>query len=187
MTQKGGHLPEDALLGVMEGLGAPEARAHVSSCLHCQARVEQAAAGLGLAREAEIPEPSPLYWESFRRQVGRRIQDGDTTPRWRQVLVSPWMALAAATVVAVALVVPRGPAPRPAGTAGPVLPAWSALPPADEDDGLDLLAAVIPAATELPLAECQGLGDCMSEAAALTDEESRALAAALRRELEASS
>src|SRR6185295_2592084 len=93
---------------------------------------------------------------------------------------------AAAVLAAVAVLVPRATTttPAPAAPAAAVLPAWTALPPADQDPGLDLVAAVVPGAGELgPLTECQGLGDCMAEAATLSDEDTAKLTDALRREL----
>lgn len=179
----GGHLADDVLMDVLDGVAGAEARAHAAACLHCRARLEHAAAGLEAAREAEVPEPSPLYWESFRRQVGTLIRS-ESSP-WRRAAVSPWLAAAAAVVAAVALLLPRAPEPRPPATStSAVLPAWSPLPPAEEDAGLELLAAVAPSANGAePLAECQGLGECMTEAAALSDEERAVLTEALRREM----
>jgi hypothetical protein len=186
-TVTGPHLVEEALIDVMDGVAAPEARAHAASCPACRARVDEAAAGLELARDADVPEPSPLFWHSFRRQVDSRIQ-ADPVSLWKRVSVSPWLAAAAAILVAAAALVPRATTTAPPAPAAAVLPAWTPLPPADEDPGLDLLAAVVPGSTELgPLTECQGLGDCMTEAATLSDEDSAKLTTALRRELKVQS
>jgi hypothetical protein len=188
-TMTGGHLPEEALIDVLEGVAAPDARAHASACAECSVRVAEAASGLELAREADMPEPSPHYWRSFRTQVGSRIE-ADPASRWKQILMSPWLAAAAAVVAASALLIPRAMQETPSASpaAAVVLPAWSPLPPAEEDPGLELLAAVVPGATELgPLTECQGLGECMAEAATLSEEDSAELTDALRRALGAQS
>jgi hypothetical protein len=187
----GGHLDEETLTDLMDrppggaGPQAEEVRAHLSACLHCRARLEQAAAGLELAREADVPEPSPLFWDAFRRQVDLRIEAGDRRPAWKSWIAGPWIAAAAAALAAVAVILPRAnPPAAPAAPAGPALPAWSALPPAEEDVALEMLAIVVPGHTGLgPLAECDSLGDCLAEAAALSDEESAALTDALEREL----
>jgi hypothetical protein len=191
-TMTAGHLGEEALIDLMDGVAGAEARAHAASCLHCRARLEQASAGLELTREADVPEPSPLFWDAFRRRVDERIEAGDPEPVWKRAVftrVAPWVAAAAAVLAAVAVTLPRAHAPAPAAApASPGLPAWSALPPAEEDVALDMLAAVVPGNTGLgPLAECDGLGDCLTEAAALSEEESVALADALERELGAQS
>lgn len=181
-TVTGGHLAEEALIDLLDGVATAEARDHAASCLHCRARLEDATAGLEAAREAQVPEPSPLFWESFRRQVDSRIRT-EGSP-WRRAFVSPWLAAAAALLAAVAVLLPRAPESRPGPAASAVLPAWSPLPPAEEDAGLDLVAASVPGTNGLgPLAECQGLGDCMTEAAALSEDERAVLIEALRREL----
>ena len=191
-TMTAGHLGEEALIDLMDGVAGPEARAHASSCLHCRARVEQSAAGLELAREADIPEPSPLFWDAFRRRVDQRIEAGDRDPAWRRPTIrglAPWLAAAATLLAAVAGTLPRAHPPAPAAApASRGLPAWSALPPAEEDAAFDMLAAVVPGNTGLgPLAECDGLGDCLTEAATLSDEDSAALTRALEREMGAQS
>jgi hypothetical protein len=192
-TMTAGHLGEETLIDLMDGVAEAGARAHLSSCLHCRGRLDQASAGLELAREADVPEPSPLFWDSFRRQVDERIEAGDPAPFWKRAAIrglAPWVAAAATVVAIVAVTLPRSSrSPVPAAApAVPVLPAWSALPPAEEDVGLDMLAAVVPGNTGLgPLAECDGLGDCLAEAGALSEEDSLALADALRRELGAQS
>jgi hypothetical protein len=63
----------------------------------------------------------------------------------------------------------------------PRLPAWSALPPADEDPGLPVLEQVAPAVADAAAsAECGDLAECV---VGLSDEESRALADALREKI----
>jgi hypothetical protein len=188
-TVLAGHLLDEALIDVLEGVAAGGARAHAAACAECGARLAEAAAGLRLAHEADVPEPSPVYWRSFRSQVGSRIQE-EPASRWKRMSVAPWLAAAAAVVAASALLIPRAvhapPSSSPEAVA--VLPAWSPLPPAEEDEGLELLAAVVPGAGELgPLIECDGLGDCMAEASTLSEEDSAKLSDALRRELGAQS
>jgi hypothetical protein len=89
--------------------------------------------------------------------------------------------LAAAAAVIIAVWVPGTP-PGVVPTLAPVLPAWSALPPAESDEGLAVLAAIAPKASEAlgSVADCRDWGNCLAE---LSDEESRALAEALRGQL----
>ena len=185
----GGHLDDEVMLSVLEGSALAEESGHAAACAHCRARLEQAQAGLELALGVEVPDPGPFYWHSFRREVGTRIQKGDAAPRWRRMAVSPWLAADAAVVVGLAVLLPATTGPRTpdvpttGGTAA-VLPAWSALPAADDDPALDLLAAVVPASGDAAvLAQCQGLGECLGEAAALSDEDGQALEEALRHDL----
>lgn len=172
------HPAEDVLLEVLEGTADPDARNHVSGCEACRARVAAAQEVLGLSRDAEVPEPPPLYWEGFRRQLGREIEG--TEVELRTGLHRWWPAIAAAAVVVAALGIPRSSvAPVPPSTAVAPVPAWSALPPAAEDSGLGVLSGLASAGLSLT-AECRDAADCV---AGLTDEESRALTEALRGEI----
>jgi hypothetical protein len=175
-----GHLADDAVLDVLEGRETEGARAHVASCPECRQHVHEARQGLALLADVDVPEPSPLYWASFRRQVERRLES-PARRLARPALLAPLLAAAAA--VAVALWAPRpGPAPS-APLAAPRLPAWSALPPAEEDDALIVLGAVVPSGEDVSLApSCEGAACLVAE---LSEEESAALADALRRELPA--
>jgi hypothetical protein len=168
------HLTEPELLDLAEGAGGEESRAHASGCASCAARVRGAGLGLGLARGAEVPEPSPLYWQAFRRQVGDRIarEARHGGRAWRL----PALAAAAALVAAVSLVSSRD-GPAPATPEPALLPAWSGLPPAEDDPGLLVLQALA--------ARGDGAGavpdEEVSEAlVALSEDESRALVEALR-------
>src|SRR5262245_49435538 len=127
------HLSEDEIADALFERGSPARREHLEACSDCATLLAVASEGLALAREAEVPEPSPLYWEVFRRQVDRRI-GGEGVPRRRAWLV-PLGAAAAIAVLAVPLLRPRATEPpRPAS-----LPSWSSLPPSEEDDGLAVL------------------------------------------------
>ncbi|HEY2942563.1 MAG TPA: hypothetical protein VGN09_09030 [Vicinamibacteria bacterium] len=175
-----GHVPAHRLLDVLEGNGATD-RAHVEACAQCRARLAEAKAGLVLAAGAEVPEPPPLYWESLRRQVSHRLDEDGERRRgfWRRISLGP--ALAAAAVLAgIVIFLPlagRPPGPRPERP----LPAWSALPPAEEDEGLDVLWAVAPAVADASVpAACARVAECLVD---LSDEESQILADRLRREI----
>jgi hypothetical protein len=177
------HIPEQKLLDVLEGTGAAD-RAHVDGCAQCRTRVAEAQAGLALAVGAEVPEPSPLYWESLRRQVSRRVdEESERRPAfWRRVWPGPALAAAAAAAVVAGVVsfLPvAGPhlAPLPEKP----LPAWSALPPAEEDEGLDVLRAVAPTVADAPVpVGCGSVAECVID---LSEEDSQLLADDLRREI----
>jgi len=172
------HLTPDRLAEVLEDEASSADRAHVAACPQCTALVAEARTGWDVAADVDVPEPSPLYWEGFRRAVGRRIE----TERRRlwALRVVPVLATAAA----LAFIVPslrvappsRAPVPRAA------LPAWSPLPPADEDPGLAVLAGLARTTPELTLRECGGIAECVSE---LPDDDSGAIIQALRDEMPA--
>ena len=164
------HVTDETLLDVLEGTADAESRRHAEACAACAERVEEARGGRELAREAEVPEPSPLYWEAFRRTVGRRIESESAGRSWRWA----WLPVAA-TAAAVLLTVP---ALRPSFSPVPVLPAWSALPPADQDAGLAVLEGLDIADADLSAVD--GERDVIESLADLSDEESRAFQDALR-------
>jgi len=171
------HLSEDEIIDSLEERAGPAVRGHLESCGACAATLALAAEGLTVAREAEVPEPSPLYWEAFRRQVGRRI--GTEAPPRRRAWLLPLATAAAAMLVAVPLLKSRVLERPPA--AAPVLPAWSALPPAEEDDGLAVLKGLALAESDVvSVRDGRGVDDVLTE---LSDDETTALADALRREL----
>jgi hypothetical protein len=170
------HLDGDRLFDVLEGAGSAADRAHVAACAECGALVAGARAGQQLAASADVPEPSPLYWEALRRSVGRRIE----THRRRTWAVR--LVPVVATAAAIAFVVPSlrltssGLSPVPMAA----LPAWSPLPPADDDPGLAVLAGLAHSTSELNLSECDGIAECVSQ---LPDDENGAVLDALRDEM----
>ncbi len=168
------HLADVDIIDVLEGTAGGQTRRHVAECGACQTRLQGVGEGLKLAQSAaEPPEPSPLYWDHFRLQVGRGVE-AKPAPRLRLL----WGGLAtAAAVLMLAVWMPL--TPNGAETRVVQLPAWSSLPPADSDQGLAVLTAIAPmAAEELGVvADCRDVGNCLAE---LSDEESQALADALR-------
>jgi hypothetical protein len=173
-----GHLSEAALLEVLEGASSPDARAHVEACARCRGRVEEAREALALvAGGADVPEPSPLYWESMRREVARRSAE----PRraWLPFLLP--IAAAAALVMAVPAsrrLSPVGPAPSPSVSAA--LPAWSALPADEDDQDLAVLAAVARSQPDAALAAFDNTSSANEELFSMSEEEGKALVEALR-------
>ncbi len=166
------HVADESVVDLALGGGSAQARAHAGSCETCARRVQEARAALELARGASVPEPSPLYWDALRSGVSRRIaEDKPRTSGWAILLPLS----AAAALVAVLW---GGPATRPP-TVEPTLPGWSALPAAEEDEGLRVLEG-------LALASGGGFGEWDEASglgaylAGLTDDETQALAERLR-------
>jgi hypothetical protein len=139
--------------------------------------VAEAAEALALAAEADVPEPPALYWEAFRRQVGRRLEE-ESRPTFRAAYWLLPLAAAAGLVLALLAMRPPGAVPSPSPADVAVLPAWSALPPAEEDEGLEVLQAVATAEPDLVTGfERNGLQEMLLD---LSDEESRAIVEGLK-------
>ena len=171
-----GHVSDAELMDVIEGTASGDCSRHVAECRDCGARVDEARVGLGLAREAEVPEPSPFYWESFRRQVDGRIATTSPLTAWKRW--APVLTLAACLVVALGLLLPTSRVVAPPAPAA--LPAWSALPPNEEDEGLEVLQAMTLSEDVPSLSPGEGVAQHVE---GLSEEESLALANALRQEL----
>jgi hypothetical protein len=164
------HLTEEAFADLLEDAPGPEIAEHLRLCAECRERLEEARAMMAMARSADVPEPSELYWEGFRRGVGQKF--AKSRRPWARV-VWPAVAALAAGLLYMALPV-RQPQPPPIEAR---LPAWTAFPAAADDPGLEILQAV---AVHLePEAECRELDECVTD---LSDEEGGALAELLRRE-----
>lgn len=173
------HLSDEALMDALDDAGAgrgPRAE-HLASCAGCAARLAEARDALELTRAASVPEPPGLYWESFPRQVARRIETEEAARPWRTWITRGLASAVAVGAVLVIVARPSGhrePLPAPA-RAAQTLPAWSPLPVAEEDPGLPVLQALGPEVG--PAIECGNVADCLAD---LSDEESQDLVQALR-------
>jgi hypothetical protein len=171
------HVSDQTLMDVAEGAAPERALAHVASCESCRGRVEEVRSALGLTARATWPEPAPMYWEVMRRRVAQGLSEAPPARSRRPLWAAAGVAAAAMVVLATGLRV-RPPAEPPLHATAK-LPAWSALPPADEDPGLPVLETLAPTMAAMSV-ECPDLADCV---AGLSDDESRALADALREKI----
>jgi hypothetical protein len=166
------HVSDDVLLDLALGEGAASERAHAGSCEACARRVEEARSAVLLAQSAEVPEPSPFYWQSLRHGVSQRIAEDGHKARRFAILVP----LAAAAALTAVLVVRPGLFKE--SRVEPGLAAWSALPVEDEDDDLRVLEGMALSGNDLAEWDrTEGLGVYLAN---LTDDESRVLAEGLR-------
>lgn len=166
------HLDEETLWNTLEHEPSREAQAHLEACAECRRQLDEALEALAWAHDAAVPEPSPLFWESFRRKVSRRIEQRE---RWATVgRVAGLTALAASLILAVRV---GGPAPAPA-LAEARLPAWSALPAVEEDAGFELLRGFDGWNSDVPLAAA----DLTATLIELDEERGALLAEAVERE-----
>lgn len=169
------HVSAEALIDLAEGLGRAEDRTHLSSCDECRVQLDALRTDLLAIASVEVPEPAPMYWEAFRRQVGRRLEGEPRRRAWAWLWVP---ALAAVVAVVVLMRAPPDPHGRPHGVAS--LPAWSALPASDDDAGLSVLQALADGGQLGAAPGCDEVAACVE---ALSDEDVKALAEKLQGEL----
>jgi hypothetical protein len=174
-----GHLSDEKLLEAVDETADAPALRHLEACPACAARVAEARRGLSHAGAADVPEPSPLYWESFRSQVGRRLASEPAARSPRVRWLPALAALAAAVVVAIGFST-LGPRPGPVAPPVRLIPAWTPLPTSQDDVGLRLIEALAPSAGDVsPVAACP-VEECL---ASLSEEESRAVAELFKQQL----
>jgi hypothetical protein len=155
------HVSEEELVDLALDAGAGDARRHAEGCATCASRLSELREGLALARQAEIPEPSPLYWEALRRNVSLRIAE---EPR-RFALWARLVPLAAAAGLLAFVLAGGGRALHtPSAEKAPVLPSWSALPAESDDPGLAVLEGVAMTGGDLTAWEDgQGIGAFLAD------------------------
>jgi hypothetical protein len=103
------HLSADDRLALIEAPGEPR-HPHLTGCERCRMEVASARAVLSGARETDVPEPSPMFWDHFSARVSARIdaEPAADADRWRM----PWRVLvplsAAVAVMVMVVAVERG-------------------------------------------------------------------------------
>src|SRR5215475_3129471 len=79
------HLTSDELIDAMEGMLEAERRAHLDACEECRRQFDDLAGVLNDAKQASVPEPSPLFWNHFSARVNEAI-DRERDSAWPQWL-----------------------------------------------------------------------------------------------------
>jgi hypothetical protein len=94
------HLTADELVDAAEGTLESTRVAHASECAMCRGEIERLAMVLRAAIDADVPEPSPLFWAQLSSRVHHAIAAEESTPRhwtpeWlRWPVLAPIAALA---------------------------------------------------------------------------------------------
>lgn len=113
------HLAPDAVIDVAEERGSPRAVRHAAGCARCRAQVAEVRAALALTAGADVPEPSPLFWDHLAGRIGQAIatEPAPTAAGWRGAWRLWAYAAAVAAAVLVLAIVVANPAHGPAGNA----------------------------------------------------------------------
>jgi len=75
------HLTADELIDAMEGILVPERQSHLTECAECQRQLADLSSVLNDAKQASVPEPSPLFWHHFSTRVNEAI-DSEGLRAW---------------------------------------------------------------------------------------------------------
>ena len=99
------HLTDTEFIDLLEGsLPAGRAR-HADECGVCRTQIEQLRAALASGAEANVPEPSPLFWEHFPVRVCDGIGSADRgRAGWFAAMTSMRTLTAAGAVAAIVLI-----------------------------------------------------------------------------------
>jgi hypothetical protein len=101
------HLTPAEFIDLLDGRLPKERARHAEACEMCGALVESLRSALLESAAADVPEPSPIFWERFSDRVREGIDDG--TPRnvpWPEWLhLRPRSMIAAAAGVAIVLTI----------------------------------------------------------------------------------
>jgi len=139
------HLDPEELVDIAEGTRAESSARHLASCEACRAQLHELRAMMAAVQDADVPEPSPLFWDHLSARVHDAVvADGAPRAAWWRPSAWPWIALpvAAGAVVAIALAVVvtlrLTPMPTQAPASAPVDAAI--VEPAVDDGPLNLVA-----------------------------------------------
>ncbi|HEY3885129.1 MAG TPA: hypothetical protein VGL62_07975 [Vicinamibacterales bacterium] len=99
------HLTDRELVEAAERTLPAARAAHLDGCPRCRIAAGELAASLREIASADVPDPSPLFWEHFSTRV-REAVDADAAPpqpSWRGSLRAHWIQIAAACGVLIAV------------------------------------------------------------------------------------
>ena len=102
------HFSESELLDAAEGRLAGDRQRHAGECVACARQVDDLRTVLARAVDAEVPEPSPLFWDHLSARVREEIAH-EAPSRWGWASgLRPWPVAATVAAVAIALLVMVG-------------------------------------------------------------------------------
>jgi hypothetical protein len=143
------HLHPDELIDLADGTRPESSAPHLTACAECRRQLAELRGTMAAAAQAEVPEPSPLFWDHFSARVHDAVA-AEGAPRrapWLGLAPPLWAAACAAVIIAAAVTMRVARAPGFVAT--PVGPVASLAPLADDaadlapladDPSLDLVA-----------------------------------------------
>jgi hypothetical protein len=80
------HLSDVELVDLAEGRRAADSEPHLTVCDRCRRQLDELQRVIALAATADVPEPSPLFWDQF----SRRVHDAIAADEGRSAGVDRW-------------------------------------------------------------------------------------------------
>ena len=108
------HLNAEELVDLAEGARAESSAPHLAACARCRAQLDELRAMMTAVASADVPEPSPLFWDHFSQRVhdAAAAEKGDArskavraTARLAEALTARRLQASVVAVAAAALVV----------------------------------------------------------------------------------
>ena len=129
------HLTPEEFVDAAEGTRSESSLPHLADCDRCRRELADLRRTMTVAADAEVPEPSPLFWEGLSACIGERI-DAESGGSWWQAWIRPRVLVplsAAAVLVLIVTLAPRSPSARVVVPVGPA-PTVAVEPPNDSAD-----------------------------------------------------
>ncbi len=160
------HLSPAEFVDAADRLLPPPRALHLERCERCRTQVADVRRALEAVQSADVPEPSPLYWQHLSAHVRQRVAGESISPAWRTVAwgsvfrvhtlvpMASALALVAAVFVAGEIARPRPPALTPVTAVAAVTPAETAVVP----ENSPVWQVLTSAAGEMPMDETHEAG-----------------------------
>lgn len=108
------HLSDMEFADYLDGALTPSRDGHLTGCEACRAHAESLRqAMVTMMAEADVPEPSPLFWEHFSQRVRDAIDEVDAaageSTRWFRSPIFKWTVVATAVSLVVGATLWVGP------------------------------------------------------------------------------
>jgi hypothetical protein len=132
------HLSPEEFVDAAEGTRPEASLPHLAECDRCRRELADLRRTMGVAVDADVPEPSPLFWENLSARIGERI-DAESGGAWWQAWIRPRLLVPLSAAALLVLIVALAPQSRNARAPAPVVPAPTAAVEPSNDSG-DLAA-----------------------------------------------
>jgi hypothetical protein len=167
------HLSPEEFVDAAEGTRPEASLPHLAECDRCRRELADLRRTMAVAVDADVPEPSPLFWDSLSARIGEHI-DAQADRSWWQAWIRPRVLVPLSAAALLVLIVALAPQSRDARVAAPVVPApTAAVEPANDSgdlaaDPLLTLVSDLSASMDLESASAAGFADRDSAEHAVT-------------------